>query len=165
MEIIFKESPKRNRNNNVKIHKEEENAEVIIIERSNSFTLTILAKSALGLSIIVIGVLIAFMNRDILIGWGISKPAMIQTIIWGVGVILLIACLFAIKNVRINIFLILLYILFTGTSQITYFVSESTTETLSWMNPVVLSNMGIKTALTLVVTIVAIVYSLKRISK
>ncbi|MFW9852388.1 MAG: permease, partial [Candidatus Thorarchaeota archaeon] len=103
--------------------------------------------------------------RDILIGWGVSKPAMIQTIIWGVGVMVLIVCLFVIRNIRMNIFLILLYILFTGTSQITYFVSESTIETLSWMDPVVLSNMGIKAALTLAVTIIAVVYSLRKVKR
>jgi uncharacterized membrane protein YraQ (UPF0718 family) len=165
MEIIFKENPKRNKDNDVKIQKEEENTGVNVSEKADSFALNNLVKIALGLSIIVIGVLIAFMNRDILIGWGISKPAMIQTIIWGTGVVLLIVCLFVIENTRMNIFLILLYILFTGTSQITYFISEGSTETLSWMDPVVLSNMGIKTALTLVVTIIAIVYSLKKISK
>ncbi len=165
MEIIFKERPKRNKDRDIETEKEEGKTEITTHEKTDSYTLNNIAKISLGSSIIIIGVLIAFMNRDILIGWGISNPAMIQTIIWGVGVILLIACLFVIKNVRMNIFLVLLYILFTGTSQITYFVSESTTETLSWMDPIVLANMGVKAALTLVVTIIAIVYSLKKTDK
>ena len=165
MEIIFKENPKRKKNHEVEIETDEENTENKIYERTNSFSWSNFAKISLGSSIIIIGVLIAFMNRDILIGWGVLNPAMFQTIIWGVGIILLIVCLFVIRNVRMNIFLILLYILFTGTSQISYFISESTTETLSWMDPIVLSNMGVKTALASVVTIIAIIYFLKKISK
>ena len=164
MEIIFKERPKRNEDRDFELE-EVETTKNSINEKTNSLKFSNIAKISLGLLIIVIGVLIAFLNRDILTGWGIPNPAIIQTIIWGMGVILLIICLFIIKNIRVNIFLVLLYILFTGTSQITYFVSENTTETLSWMDPIVLSNMGVKAALTLVVTIIAIIYSLKKVSK
>jgi len=164
MEIIFKERPKRNEDRDFELE-EVETTKNSINEKTNSLKFSNIAKISLGLLIILIGVLIAFLNRDILTGWGIPNPAIIQTIIWGMGVILLIICLFIIKNIRVNIFLVLLYILFTGTSQITYFVSENTTETLSWMDPIVLSNMGVKAALTLVVTIIAIIYSLKKVSK
>ena len=73
------------------------------------------------MSILVVGVLIAFFNRNNLRALGVSNPPLIQTIIWGAGLTLLIASFFVVKNTKVNLFSGLIYLLFTGTSQISYF--------------------------------------------
>ena len=111
------------------------------------------------------------MNRSYLLSWGIENPAFIQSVIWGIGLFLLVGCLFLIKNRSLNLFLGLIYLLFTGTSQISYFSSEGsdgTTQikyTIDYLKSqafmIDLANMGIKAVLSVIVATIIVIYVIR----
>ena len=167
MEVIFKDRKKESKEeeiNNATSEKLEENK----IEERKQINLKQISQFALVFLLLAIGVLIAFLNRNYLLDWGVSNPSLIQTIIWGVGVLLFIGCTFLIKNRSLNLFLGLIYLLFTGTSQISYFTSESSDGstqiryTIEYLKSeafrIDLANMGIKTVLSIVVAVIIIIY-------
>ncbi|MBY8999553.1 MAG: permease [Candidatus Heimdallarchaeota archaeon] len=173
MEFIFKEKPK--------VEAEKEDIESNQMEEETS---TELKRSNKGKKVLdgvlvsfllVTGVLLAFLNKSNLQAININNPPLIQTIIWGFGLVLLTTIFFVIKNSKINIFLGLLYLLFTGTSQISYFsISGSSTEPeisrsfeyfMSEAFRIDLMNMGIKTALSIAVALVITIYVIKKVEK
>ncbi|MCG3223554.1 MAG: permease, partial [Candidatus Heimdallarchaeota archaeon] len=174
MELIFKEKPKNERlnDNEEKILEDENKEETVELKKKNKVTGKGVLNISLLVSLILTGVLIAFLNQSNLQSLGVSNPPLIQTIIWGFGLGILIALFFIQKNTEANLFLGLLYLLFTGTSQISYFsVSGSSTEleisrSFEYFTTeafrVDLMNMGIRTALSIIVTIAIIIYIIKR---
>ncbi len=177
MELIFKEKPKNERlnDNEEKILEDENKEETVELKKKNKVTGKGVLNISLLVSLILTGVLIAFLNQSNLQSLGVSNPPLIQTIIWGFGLGILIALFFIQKNTEANLFLGLLYLLFTGTSQISYFsVSGSSTEleisrSFEYFTTeafrVDLMNMGIKTALSFAVAIAIIIYVTKRVDK
>ena len=177
MELIFKEKPKNERlnDNEEKILEDENKEETVELKKKNKVTGKGVLNISLLVSLILTGVLIAFLNQSNLHSLGVSNPPLIQTIIWGFGLGILIALFFIQKNTEVNLFLGLLYLLFTGTSQISYFsVSGSSTEpeisrSFEYFTTeafrVDLMNMGIKTALSFAVAIAIIIYVTKRVDK
>lgn len=177
MELIFKEKPKNERlnDNEEKILEDENKEETVELKKKNKVTGKGVLNISLLVSLILTGVLIAFLNQSNLQSLGVSNPPLIQTIIWGFGLGILIALFFIQKNTEVNLFLGLLYLLFTGTSQISYFsVSGSSTEpeisrSFEYFTTeafrVDLMNMGIKTALSFAVAIAIIIYVTKRVDK
>ncbi len=175
MEAIFKDrsdkGEKQSEEKNEKItqkEKEEENQTSIQLNKETPYQNRI--HRIFGVfsvvAVIIIGLLIAFLTGEMLEGWGVNYSSLIQTAIWGVGVIMLIIAYTLFKHRTGNLFLGLIYILFTGTSQISYFKSEGNSEAITaWVNPIALANMGLKAALTLVVTIVLIIYTIKNFSR
>jgi len=91
------------------------------------------------------------------------------------GVILLVATFFVLKNFKINLFLGLLYLLFTGTSQISYFSSSNSETEPEIMRSfeyfkseafrVDLANMAIKAVFSLIVAIILGIYLFKKFEK
>lgn len=173
MDLFFRD--RKNKEEKLEITKEEvkeENQNPEIKERKDIKTANIL-KGLAASSVIVIGVLIAFLNKSNLESIGVNNPALIQTIIWGSGLLLLIVCCFIIQNAKLNIFLGLTYLLFTGTSQISYFSTTGggieLVGTLEYFASeafrIDLANMGIKAVLSLIVGIVVAVYALKKFDR
>ena len=178
MEFIFKDKSK----DEIKKGSEEQTEEKIDLkeevtlskEKNTKIGRKILEGSLIVL-LILIGVLLAFLNKSNLQSIGIVNPPVIQTIIWGIGLALLVVLFIVIKNTKINIFMGLLYLLFTGTSQISYFslsgsssepeISRSFEYFTSEAFRVDLMNMGIKTALSVVVAIVITIYVIKKIAR
>lgn len=122
----------------------------------------IMFNSLVILSIVFSGLLLALLNHDMLVTIGINDTALVQTMIWLIGLSLLIYITFNNQLNRIaSLFLWLVYILFTGTSQISYF--QTTIET--GINDIILStemlNTSVKTILTLIVSCGAIWHSKK----
>ncbi len=125
---------------------------------------------------LVISVSLAVLNEGLLLRLGIVRIVLVQSIIWGIGIVLLITSMLFIKNITLNIFLGLLYFLFTGTSQISYFdappneVSESALNRsleyfLSESYKVELLNMIMKAVLAIVVVIIIAIYSFKKLKR
>jgi uncharacterized membrane protein YraQ (UPF0718 family) len=174
MEFIFRGKSNEVEEEPIEITSDEELEEIQMEERSK-ISIKLISQSILVVLLLVTGVLIAFLNRSYLLAWGVSNPSLIQTIIWGSGVLLFIGCIFLIKNRSFNLFLGLIYLLFTGTSQISYFSSgssEGTTQikyTIEYLKSeafrIDLANMGIKAILSLVVAIVITVYIIKTFGK
>lgn len=174
MEFIFKEKKGEVEEESITDTEVQKLEETGIKER-RSINIRSISQSILVFLLLAIGVLIAFLNRSYLLAWGIKNPALIQTVIWGVGVLLLAGCLFLIKNKSLNLFLGLIYLLFTGTSQISYFTSGSSDETtqikytIEYLKSeafrIDLANMGMKTVLSLVVAVVIIVYVIRTFDK
>ncbi len=173
MDLIFKDKKKKLIEDveTSKMDIEESKTEIKERKKINLFTV---GKGALVLSVLVVGVLIAVFNRNNLQSMGVTNPPLIQTIIWGAGLSLLIGCFFIVKNNKINLFSGLIYLLFTGTSQINYFtISDPNNAVLpgsfeyfkSESFVVDISNMGIKAVLSIVVGIAMVVYVIKRIDK
>ncbi len=177
MELIFKEKPKNEKlnDNEEKILEDENKEETVELKKKNKVTGKGVLNISLVVSLILTGVLIAFLNQSNLQSLGVSNPSLIQTIIWGFGLGILIALFFIQRNTEVNLFLGLLYLLFTGTSQISYFsVSGSSTEpeisrSFEYFTTeafrVDLMNMGIKTALSFAVAIAIIIYVTMRVDK
>ena len=171
MELIFRE--KRTKDD---IPKEdmiqEEKSEMEIKERKKIDGKDIL-KIILAGSVIVIGILIAVLNKSSLLAMGINKSALVQTLIWGTGLALLIVCFFVIQNTKANIFLGLTYLLFTGTSQISYFSNSGGGADLSgtleyftsYAFKIDLANMAVKAALSLIVSAAIAFYALKKVER
>ena len=130
-------------------------------------------KIILAGSVIVIGILIAVLNKSSLLAMGINKSALVQTLIWGTGLALLIVCFFVIQNTKANIFLGLTYLLFTGTSQISYFSNSGGGADLSgtleyftsYAFKIDLANMAVKAALSLIVSAAIAFYALKKVER
>jgi len=177
MELIFKEKPKDENldDNKDKTVKDKNKEETVELKKKNKIT----GKSVLNIILVALlistGVLIAFLNKNNLQSLGANNPPLVQTIVWGFGLGVLVSLFFIQRNTRVNLFLGLLYLLFTGTSQISYFsVSESNTEPeisrsfeyfTSEAFRVDLMNMWIKTALSIAVTIAVVIYVIKKIDK
>ncbi len=192
MELIFRDKKKEmiadletDENNNT-------NTQTEIQERKKINHITV-ARGAIIISVLVVGVLIAVFNRDNLQALGVKNPPLVQTLIWGVGLSLLIASFFLIKNAKINLFSGLIYLLFTGTSQINYFLVKadvfssvgdfgigkyaSITQDNKTILPgsfeyfktevfrIDLANMGIKAVLSIIVAVTIALYVIKRIDK
>ena len=119
MDLIFKEK-KKNQNTEEEKENEELRQNSVIKERKK-ILLSDMLKWIIASLVVFIGVLIAFLNKRNLQSIGVTNPALIQTIIWIAGLILLITSFFIIENPKTNIFIGLIYLLFTGTSQISYF--------------------------------------------
>lgn len=108
--------------------------------------------------VVIAGLLLAFLNRDILTSMGLDDTFVVQTTIWVVGLLLLAVVTFGRKmDEAAGLFLWLVYILFTGTSQITYFSSDLTVAGLT-LTPEV-TNVVMKTLLTVVVSLLTLVYT------
>ena len=125
MELIFRDKKSEKTDEIIQETEEEKEEEILIKERINNLFPKIM-KIFLIIALLISGVLIAFLNRSSLLDWGANNPSLIQSLIWGAGLVLFIACLFLIKNRNLNLFLGLIFLLFTGTSQISYFSSSST---------------------------------------
>jgi uncharacterized membrane protein YraQ (UPF0718 family) len=174
MEFIFREKNKETEEESTENNNEEKLEETEIKER-NKINTKIVLQSILVILLITTGVLIAFLNRNYLLDWGINNPPLIQTIIWGIGVFLFVACIFFINNRSLNLFVGLIYLLFTGTSQINFFTSGSSNDTtqikytIEYLKSeafrIDLANMGIKAVLSLVVAAVILWYVLKTFDK
>ena len=174
MELIFRDEKNVSKEEPAESTTKEEPKEIQMEER-NKINLKLISQSILVALLLVTGVLIAFLNRSYLLAWGISNPSLIQTIIWGTGVLLFIGCIFLIKRRNINLFLGLIYLLFTGTSQISYFTSGSSNDTtqikytIEYLRSeafrIDLANMGIKAVLSLVVAIVIVIYVAKTLER
>ncbi len=177
MEFVFKEKHiKEEEGNEENIGtKTLEDTEVTEIrEDENSKSLRIL-RGVPVFFLLLISILMAFLNRSNLESIGIRNPPIIQSILWVTGTILLVVIFITIKNPKINLFLGLLYLLFIGTSQISYFsVSSPGTEpeinrTFDYFKSeafrVDLANMAIKAAFSLVVAIIVGIYLLKKFEK
>ncbi|MHA1347124.1 MAG: permease [Candidatus Heimdallarchaeaceae archaeon] len=178
MEFIFKDKSKdeikkgSEEQTEEKIHLKEE---VTLSKKKNTKIGRKILEGSLIVLLLLIGVLLAFLNKSNLQSIGIVNPPVIQTIIWGIGLALLVVLFIVIKNTKINIFMGLLYLLFTGTSQISYFslsgsssepeISRSFEYFTSEAFRVDLMNMGIKTALSVVVAIVITIYVIKKIAR
>ena len=90
-----------------------------------------------------------------------QSPAIVQTIIFLLGLFILIILTFKISNDKLLLFLWLVYILMTGTSQIKYFVGNY--EIWGFIfNPSIM-NMLAKIVLTTIVTIGLLIFIFKRI--
>jgi len=174
MELIFKDK-KSEKTEEITEEIEGENREdVLIEERTNNIFSTIM-KTVLIISLLISGVLIAFLNKSNLLDWGVNNPPLIQSLIWGAGLVLFIGCILVIKNQNLNLFLGLIFLLFTGTSQISYFSSSSSNGTtrikynLDYLQSetfrIDLANMGMKAILSLIVALIIIVYVIKLIEK
>lgn len=177
MELIFKEKPKDENldDKKSKTVEDKNKEETVELKKKNKIT----GKSVLDIILVALlistGVLIAFLNKNNLQSLGVSNPPLVQTIVWVFGLGVLVSLFFIQRNTKVNLFLGLLYLLFTGTSQIKYFsVSESNTEPeisrsfeyfTSEAFRVDLMNMGVKTALSIAVTIAVVIYVIKRIDK
>ncbi len=173
MDLIFRD--RKNGEEKLEVNKEEveEKNQISKIKERREIKPANILKGILASSVIVIGVLIAFLNKSNLQSVGVTNPALIQTIIWGSGLLLLIVCCLVIQNTRANIFLGLTYLLFTGTSQISYFSTtgggSELVGTLEYFASeafrVDLANMGMKAVLSLIVGIVIAVYAIKKFDK
>ncbi len=173
MEFIFRDKKKEMIVDLETDEDDDTNTQTEIQER-NKLNLNTLARVAIIISILIVGILIAFFNRTNLQALGVNNPPLIQTIIWGVGLSLLIASFFFVKNTKINLFSGLIYLLFTGTSQISYFsVTDPSNSVLpgsfeyfkSEAFRIDLANMGIKAVLSIIVGIAIVVYVVKRFDK
>jgi uncharacterized membrane protein YraQ (UPF0718 family) len=173
MELIFRDKKKEIISEIEENEDKVQNPQTEIKERKRINFYTI-AKILLTFSVLVVGVLIAFFNKSNLQAIGVNNPPLIQTLIWGAGLILLIASFFLINNTTVNLFSGLMYLLFTGTSQINYFSISDPNEAVlpgsieyfkSESFLVDLSNMGIKAVLSIVVGIVILVYVIRRFDK
>jgi uncharacterized membrane protein YraQ (UPF0718 family) len=174
MEFIFREKKDLNKEETIEEKNEEESEEIQIAGR-NKINYQQILKTILVLLLLTTGVLIAFLNRSYLLAWGISNPPLIQTIIWGTGSLLFVGCIFLIKNKSLNLFLGLIYLLFTGTSQISYFTSESSNGstqikyTIEYLKSeafrIDLANMGIKAVLSIFVSIIIVIYVVKSLDR
>jgi uncharacterized membrane protein YraQ (UPF0718 family) len=174
MELIFREKTSIDDNKNTEKKEDLEDTELDteIKERRELNAITFLKGVLAGL-VVLVGILIAFLNKSNLQAIGINRSALIQTIIWGVGLALLIACFLVIKNTKTNIFLGLTYLLFTGTSQISYFSgTEEGSElagTLEYFTSetfrIDLANMGIKAALSIIVAVVIAIFVWKKVER
>ncbi|MFX0093348.1 MAG: permease, partial [Candidatus Hodarchaeota archaeon] len=91
------------------------------------------------------GLFLAIFNQELLISLGFPDPILFQTLIWVLGLLSLIILSWTLKNHIIGLFLWLVYVLFTGTSQISYF-----------NDPVL--DMLAKTFLTVIVAIGTAIY-------
>lgn len=172
MDLIFRDRKNKLEKSVEKEELEEEN-QPEIKERRKINAVNIVKGLIAGL-VVVIGVLIAFLNKSNLQTIGVNNPALIQTIIWGTGLGLLIVSCLIIKNAKINIFLGLIYLLFTGTSQISYFSTTGgggaeLVGTLEYFSSeafkVDLANMGMKAVLSIIVGVVILVYTIIKFDK
>jgi uncharacterized membrane protein YraQ (UPF0718 family) len=173
MDLIFKDRTAEN--NQLSENQEIVNEKTTEIKEKRTITMSSIIKVSLILSILMVGILIAFFNKEILTNIGVSNPPLIQSTIWVIGTLSLIGSMFYIKNVKLNLFMGLLFILFTGTSQISFLSSQSSSSstsnylTLEYLRSeafrIDISNMAIKTLFTLVVTGILIFYTIKKISK
>ncbi len=196
MELIFKDKSKdeiKEESDEISEEKLDLKEEATPLEEKNRINFKNTLDGFLIVLLLLIGILLAFLNKNNLQSIGITNPQLVQTIIWGIGLALLVVLFFVIKNTKINLFLGLLYLLFTGTSQISYFsigglyllftgsvqisnvypsglniepeISRSFEYITSEVFKVDLMNMGIKTALSIIVIIAIIIYIIKRIEK
>ncbi|MFX1254120.1 MAG: permease [Promethearchaeota archaeon] len=110
--------------------KEEQNSQTIdsdsesSIESSSlkkSFTPINLLNTILVIMFVVAGLFLAVFNQELLTSLGISNPALLQTLIWLLGLFSLLVLSWTLKYHILGLFLWLVYVLFTGTSQISYF--------------------------------------------
>jgi uncharacterized membrane protein YraQ (UPF0718 family) len=173
MDLIFKDRTAEN--NQLSENQEIVNEKTTEIKEKRTITMSSIIKVSLILSILMVGILIAFFNKEILTNIGVSNPPLIQSTIWVIGTLSLIGSMFYIKNVKLNLCMGLLFILFTGTSQISFLSSQSSSSstsnylTLEYLRSeafrIDISNMAIKTLFTLVVTGILIFYTIKKISK
>jgi len=192
MEFIFRDKKKEMIANLETEEDNDTNTQTEIKERKKIDLITV-ARGAIIISILIVGVLIAFFNRNNLQKLGVKNPPLIQTIIWGAGLTLLIASFFFIKNTKINLFSGLIYLLFTGTSQINYFLAKadvfssvsgfgigkyaSIAQGTNTILPgsfeyftteafrIDLANMAIKAVLSIIVAVTIALYVIKRIDK
>ncbi len=174
MELIFKDKKSKKEEKITEEIEEENNGDILVKERTDN-VLSRIVKITLIITLLISGVLIAFLNKKTLQDWGANNPSLIQSLIWGAGLVLLIGCLFVIKNKNLNLFLGLIFLLFTGTSQISYFPSSSSNGTtqikydLEYLRSedfrIDLANMGMKAVLSFVVALIVIVYAIKFIEK
>jgi len=177
MELIFENRKKEKEGKIEELTGTEnlEGSERTEIREDGSSKSLILLKGFLVSFLLLIGVLIAFLNKSNLESINVRNPPIIQTILWVTGVILLVATFFVIKNSKINLFLGLLYLLFTGTSQISYFSrsnSEAEPEIMrsfeyfkSEAFRVDLANMAIKAVFSLIVAIILGIYLFRKFEK
>ncbi len=173
MDLIFRDRKNKLKKSEEKEELEEKNRQPEIKERRELKAVNIVKGLIVSL-IVVIGVFIAFLNKSNLQIIGVNNPALIQTIIWGTGVVLLVVCCLILKNAKINIFLGLIYLLFTGTSQISYFSTNGgggaeLVGTLEYFSSeafkVNLANMGMKAVLSSIVGVVILVYTIIKFDK
>ena len=174
MELIFKDKKSENNGGIVQQTEGEKEEEVHIKERKDTL-FSIMLKSVLITFLLIAGVLIAFLNKNTLLDWGANNPSLIQSLIWASGLLLFVGCIFIIENKNLNLFLGLIFLLFTGTSQISYFSSSTTdgitriTYNLEYLKSeafrIDLANMGMKAILSLVVALIILVYVIKVIEK
>ncbi|MFX0062287.1 MAG: permease [Candidatus Hermodarchaeota archaeon] len=110
--------------------KEEQNSQTIdsdsesSLESSSlkkSFTPVNLLNTILVILFVITGLFLAVFNQELLISLGISDPALLQTLIWILGLFSLLVLSWTLKYHILGLFLWLVYVLFTGTSQISYF--------------------------------------------
>ena len=175
MELIFREknNDEQDPEKESKEELDEDNHQEIEINERRGIKPLDFLKVSLTILLLVIGVLIAFLNKENLLMIGITKSALVQTIIWGTGLLILILCFFVIQNTKANIFLGLIYLLFTGTSQISYFTSSDggseLVGTLEYFASeaflIDLANMGIKAVLSIIVGIAIAIYVIKKFDK
>ncbi len=178
MELIFKDKSMDEIKEEPEEISEEESylkEEVLPLKEKNKRNFKNILAGFLIVLLLLLGVLLAFLNKSNLQSIGIANPPVVQTIIWGIGLAVLVGLFFVIKNTKINLFMGLLYLLFTGTSQISYFslnspsaepeISRSFEYFTSEAFRVDLMNMGVKTALSIVIAIVITIYVIKKISR
>ncbi|UJG44305.1 MAG: permease [Candidatus Heimdallarchaeum endolithica] len=117
----------------------------------------------LGILGILAGILLLILDKNLLSSIGVNKPFIFQSIIWITGLGILVIFSFSSTNKELSLFLFLIYSLFTGTSQITFFSSYyglgKTTLSPSFLN------MIMKGALTLIVATFIIFHTFKNFEK
>ncbi|MHA1259828.1 MAG: permease [Candidatus Heimdallarchaeaceae archaeon] len=131
------------------------------LEKNNLFSWKTTLNAFLGGSGVVFGILILTLDKELLLEMGVQKGYIVQTILWGVGLSFLIILLFTSKNSAMNLFLLLIYALFTGTSQISYFNYDLLIFKLTVSSAV--TNMIAKALLTLIITVIIVIFSKKSI--
>ncbi|MHA1304452.1 MAG: permease [Candidatus Heimdallarchaeaceae archaeon] len=173
MELLFPEKEKKalkdeqrekseilnsNEDNNVNLDRE-------LTEQKNTrtFDLKKFLNIVLATSGVVSGILLLTFDYELLTKLGFHQPYIFQTILWLVGILVLVTLSFVYQNSSVVLFLWLIYTLFTGTSQITYFTSDTLIFNLA-ITPTV-SNMIAKALLALIVTGIVVIYANKKFEK
>ena len=174
MEFIFKDRNSKTKEGPIS-DSEEEQMEETKFEEREGISFKLVSQTILVTLVLATGVLIAFLNKSYLLAWGVNNPPLIQTVIWGVGVVLFVGCLFLIENKNFNLSLGLIYLLFTGTSQISYFTSGSSDGatqikyTIEYLKSeafrIDLANMGMKAVLSLIVAGIIVLYVIRVFDK
>ncbi|NHJ00739.1 MAG: permease [Candidatus Heimdallarchaeota archaeon] len=92
-----------------------------------------------------------------------QTPALLQTFIYLIGLFILVMITYKISSKELRLFLWLIYVLMTGTSQITYFTEDLTIFGLLIIPAI--SNMVIKVILTSIVALGVLIYVWKLFEK
>ncbi|MHA1205448.1 MAG: permease [Candidatus Heimdallarchaeaceae archaeon] len=118
---------------------------------------------SLGVFGLLLGILLLTLDKKLLDSMGIASPLIFQTIMWIIGLASLIIFSLIYNQKELSLFFLLIYVLFTGTSQIAYFSAYWGIGNLT-VSPSFL-NMLTKALLTLIATIYVVIFTISRFDK